>query len=437
VSYPATVHISSCLFFTNKAEVPYQSTKTARGGALWLAGDTDLKNSEFLMNQTSYGEGSGGAIYQATGALTTARCRFVGNQVSSGTRSTPTENFEGFPGEGGAIFNQAFLFLTNCAFEANISSGGAGSSVIYSAFPGGRGLGGALASHGMSSVNKCGFLDNRAIGAPGTAIRLHALSGAQANGGGISASAGVLTLINCTFVRSVAQGGPGGIWHWWEPSPPPGPGGEAFGGAVWADGALVSITNCTVSLCQAFIGPSGTTPASLSSTAGAICVRTNFFLESSIVSGNQPVEVSGSFQGGHNLIGVNPRFGEPATDEFGAALLPLLPDSPAIDQAATIPGLSDDQRGVSRPYGLRPDIGAYEWNGTNYYQYFVLGALTPQAGMWRLAVAGPTNQLFRMQVSADLYTWADWSTNRIPAQGFMHLNGLTLSNQAFFRTIAE
>ena len=38
----------------------------------------------------------------------------------------------------------------------------------------------------------------------------------------------------------------------------------------------------------------------------------------------------------------------------------LLPGSPAIDAGVTVPGVTTDQRGVPRPQGSAPDIGAFE-----------------------------------------------------------------------------
>ena len=38
----------------------------------------------------------------------------------------------------------------------------------------------------------------------------------------------------------------------------------------------------------------------------------------------------------------------------------LLPGSPAINAGVAVPGVTTDQRGVSRPQGTAPDIGAFE-----------------------------------------------------------------------------
>ena len=41
----------------------------------------------------------------------------------------------------------------------------------------------------------------------------------------------------------------------------------------------------------------------------------------------------------------------------------LFPGSPAIDAGAPVPGVTADQRGVRRPQGNAPDIGAFESRG--------------------------------------------------------------------------
>jgi len=52
---------------------------------------------------------------------------------------------------------------------------------------------------------------------------------------------------------------------------------------------------------------------------------------------------------------------------------PLLADSPAIDAALCLPGLTTmDQRGVTRPQGGGCDIGAYEQEERKIYLPLVL-----------------------------------------------------------------
>jgi len=140
-------------------------------------------------------------------------------------------------------------------------------------------------------------------------------------------------------------------------------------------------------------------------------------LESSIVSRNSATDVSGPFTGSHNLVGTDARLGALTTNEVGTVHLPLMPDSPAIDAALALPGIDVDQRGVARPFGSAPDIGAYEWNGTNFYTSFILTGLQPSGAGWILKGGGPTNQEYRIQASKDLTNWLDVTTNNTGAKG--------------------
>jgi hypothetical protein len=80
---------------------------------------------------------------------------------------------------------------------------------------------------------------------------------------------------------------------------------------------------------------------------------------------------------GHNLFTDSPAITLDPTDlldtdpllaplaDYGGPTLThaLLPGSPAIDSGAAVPGLATDQRGVARPQGAAPDIGAFESRG--------------------------------------------------------------------------
>ena len=62
--------------------------------------------------------------------------------------------------------------------------------------------------------------------------------------------------------------------------------------------------------------------------------------------------------GASDLTGVDPLLASLADNGGPTLTHALLPGSPAVDRAGSAP--SDDQRGVPRPYGPAPDIGAYE-----------------------------------------------------------------------------
>ena len=64
-----------------------------------------------------------------------------------------------------------------------------------------------------------------------------------------------------------------------------------------------------------------------------------------------------------DLINTDPLLG-PLADNGGPTFTQaLLPGSPAIDAGVAVAGVTTDQRGVPRPQGTAPDIGAFESRG--------------------------------------------------------------------------
>jgi hypothetical protein len=64
-----------------------------------------------------------------------------------------------------------------------------------------------------------------------------------------------------------------------------------------------------------------------------------------------------------DLTNTDPLLG-PLADNGGPTFTQaLLPGSPAIDAGVSVPGVTTDQRGVSRPQGIASDIGAFESRG--------------------------------------------------------------------------
>ena len=102
-------------------------------------------------------------------------------------------------------------------------------------------------------------------------------------------------------------------------------------------------------------------PADGIGRGGNLAAITLTGLENSLVASNSGGgEVFGTISGDHNLIGLDPRLG-PLADNGGPTLtMALLPDSPAIDAGISVPGVDTDQRGVARPQGPAPDLGAFE-----------------------------------------------------------------------------
>lgn len=232
-------------------------------------------------------------------------------------------------------------------------------------------LGGGIRNSGTLLLNQSSLLNNSSSGRGGAVYNLPAgiltvnnstVAGNTATdiGGGL-VNEGSLTLVNSTLAgnTTAAAGGGGGIFNF---------------------GVPLSLSHCTLS------GNSATGPGGGLRTQGGTVSITN-----NIIAGNTSQSQGpdiGSFNGttfvigGNNLIGDNstvtaqfpagPLVGTTASprnprlaplNNYGDSTrtMPLLPGSPAIDGAIVLAGTpATDQRGVSRPSGSGPDLGAVE-----------------------------------------------------------------------------
>ena len=64
-----------------------------------------------------------------------------------------------------------------------------------------------------------------------------------------------------------------------------------------------------------------------------------------------------------DLVNTNPLLGPLADNGGPTQTMALLPGSPAIDAGVAVAGVTTDQRGIARPQGTTPDIGAFESRG--------------------------------------------------------------------------
>jgi hypothetical protein len=95
-------------------------------------------------------------------------------------------------------------------------------------------------------------------------------------------------------------------------------------------------------------------------TAGGNCVGVEP-LHSSLGHNLEDANTCG-FTGTGDLINTNPQLGPLALNAPGTTeTMALSSTSPAIDEADPVTFPSTDQRGVARPQGAGPDIGAYEY----------------------------------------------------------------------------
>ena len=302
---------------------------------------------------------------------------------------------DGVSRQGGGIYNQATLSLTNCAFDNNFVQG---ANNLTNGGNGGAAQGGAIFNNGSLSLTGCTFsasgpsfngnLAGGSGGASNSGGVTHGGNGGAGQGGAIfNNTGGNVIMVNCTFANNAAAGGSGGQ----DLSFAGGWGGDGSGGAVCNLGAA-SVTSCTFSANTGSGGNGGQGRNSFDNgspglgTGGLINVSGTTAIDDTICAANTGnhgggIDVYGTFtSGGHNLIGsANHSTGFTGTDQVGTDASPrnpllqqldnyggdtntfaLLSSSTAIDSGdGSAP--SRDQRGYSRS-GVS-DIGAFEFGG--------------------------------------------------------------------------
>ena len=216
---------------------------------------------------------------------------------------------------GGGIFNNGMLTITNSAFSGNSVTG----------------MGGGIFNNGTLTITNSTFSGNSA-----------------GSGGGIYIGGGTATITNSTFSGNSAGGDGGGIINY----------------------DTLTITNST------FSGNSATTGGSINKFFGATTILRNTIVANStggncggggaITNGGNNIDdaatcgwdsTDGSMSSTDPLLGALANNGGP-TQTFA-----LLTGSPAIDGVtfnAPNSAPATDQRGIARPQGALYDIGSYE-----------------------------------------------------------------------------
>jgi hypothetical protein len=306
------------------------------GGGIWNKGTLTLVNSTVASNIDTSG---GGGIYNSDGAtLVISDCVVVGN--TSGD-------------EGGGIRNSSStLTLVNSAVVSNSSADHGGGihsfggrlTLSGSTVRGNEATGGSAAGGGIFNDSKARLTDVT-------------ISGNTSNdrSGGIH-NQDPMTLTNVTISGNSATD---------------------YGGAmIHAGSVTLTVVNCTV---VSNTVPSGT-------GAGGMMLYSPATLENTLLAYNDNGNCGGSglISHGHNLDSGNacsfsapgditdtdPLIG-PLADNGGPVYdlgeatptHALLAGSPAIDAGACVAGVTTDQRGVARPWGIGCDIGAFEFTG--------------------------------------------------------------------------
>ena len=216
------------------------------------------------------------------------------------------------PDDGGGILNSGTLTLTNVTISNNSAKGGGG--IVN---------GGTLTLTNVTISNNSAEDGGGIFNFDTLTLTNVTISGnsATGNGGGIFSNFGASTLTNVTISGNSAAGVGGGILN--------------------LVGADISLRNTIVA----------------NSPSGGNCSSSITSLGHNLDSAN-----TCGFTGTGDLINTDPHLGPLALNAPGATeTMALLAGSPAIDAAdpATFP--PTDQRGVARPQGAGPDIGAYEY----------------------------------------------------------------------------
>jgi fibronectin-binding autotransporter adhesin len=385
------------------------------GGTLLLSLSTLAANSadsdESAIDQSGNGFPSlGGGLYNAATATVT-QCMFVSNNVTGGptnlVSNPPTFGYGG-PGKGAGIYNSGSMVLTCCTVAGNTAKGGVGS---YEGYGGGNAFGGGVFNGGSQlAVVNCTLANNLSKGGSGYPGPYLPNQGGSGYGGGIYAGTNGPTLLtNCTLSGNLALGGVG-----------TGPGvvtnGVGFGGNLAQSGVLELIETIV--------------NAGVSSNAYGSIIDLGYNISS---------DSSCAFTGAGSLNNTNPEL-QPLANNGGPTLtMALSVGSPAIFAGISLPGITTDQRGVARPYGPEPDIGAYEWNGTIVNPTsFNISSIVRSNGVCYLSGVGPTNQAFRLQASSNLVTWSSISTNNSGFFGIYSLqdNSAPAAPVRFYRVVS-
>lgn len=264
---------------------------------------------------------SGNSVLRVFYVNTVSSVAISGLTITKGNAATGS-----LSGDGGGIYNNGTLNLTNCAFKTNAAAS----------------VGGALCTFGTMALSGCTLSSNTAQ-----------------SGGGIYSytdlTGHTTTLLNCTLSGNSSTNKGGGLYN--------------------VNGKSV-VQSCTIT--------SNTAPAGGGSGVGSYGdSATQTTVNNSIIAGNTNSDVDyvynsiNSFQSsGYNLIGIgnataafttanhdtinviSPKLGPLADNGGPTQTRALLIGSPALDAGNTT--LTADQRGLPRPQGNADDIGAFE-----------------------------------------------------------------------------
>ncbi|MFM1769597.1 MAG: hypothetical protein RJA22_2126 [Verrucomicrobiota bacterium] len=431
----------NCVVSANQTQGVSSNNPGGLGGGIYNIGSLLLSNAVVTSNVTGMGGpgGSGGGIFNG-GTLQAWRTTFAWNRTGSGIDGTNSKYY-GLPGQaggsGGGIHSTGTVALTDCTLHGNTTGhGGSGGFGQVSGGSGGSGGDGAGLWAASAVLERCTVSSNSGgLGGTGGGSTAGASPGGR-GGAGAGIQGGSLWLTNSTVTGNrTGGGGDGGIRY----IAPGIPQGQAQGGAGGDGGGLASwqtnwwLVSCTLAGNQCGTGGFGGTllypnlgPEGKGGGVSAGVALLGGVLNTLIATNHgSPPDVSGVFVSrGHNLIGVTNGGGgftgpgdlagstnAPLDARLGSLgdgggltfILPLLPGSPAIDAAAAN-GPSIDQRGVTRPQGAAPDIGAHEFL---FSSPSFTSASWSSPGILALQLRGLPYQAYALEASTNLVHWTE------------------------------
>jgi hypothetical protein len=419
--------IRNCTLSGNFCTARADGSYSAFGGAAFLASGTMTisncvvnSNAACGLNATSGsfpgaqrpGAAYGGGIAANSGTLTLALCQITSNLACGGNAWRYSGTGEA---QGGGIYSSASVVMTNCTVANNQAESGNYSNVNTD------GQGGGFYNFGPAAVSGCSFYSNVAVGGTAGNFGTAAYNFPGGNGmGGAVCNVGEMAMTNCTLSLNLAEAGVGGYYG----VPGDGLGGGIYNGNGTCFAINVTLASNMVSATGSYEYQGFAAGASVANSVGT------FALENSIIAypgtssnawgtiTDSGFNISSDGSAGFNrsvtssLNNTDPMLG--AFGNYGGPTqtMPLLVGSPAIDAVNSPAFPPTDQRGIPRPYGLAPDIGAIE---------YVPSDTPPQITMQ------PTGQIV---VAGSLVTISTTTISLSPAGYQWYLNATLLTNSA-------
>jgi hypothetical protein len=356
IANSGTLSLSDCTLSGNSAHA---------GGGIWSSGTVILANCTLTGNSDGGGIANSGLMTVTNSTVSDNGSSASGGIFNSGMMTVSNSTVSGNGGSiGGGISNSGTMTLTN----TNVSGNGASSPIPV--HTGGYGLGGGISNSGTMKLAGCTINDNSAtLGAGVDNAGMLTLSGCTISDnsasyeGGVSgsgagiANSGAASLTNCTLSGNAATSAGNS---------------DASGGGVSNSGEL-ALTDCTLSGNSADKGGGVVSSVIFPGTTPGMTATMSIFANPA--GGNLVLEAGTRFLSlGHNLFtdkpsaplnhtdltDTSPLLGPLADNGGPTQTMALLPGSPAIGAGVAVPGVTTDQRGVPRPQGRAPDIGAFQ-----------------------------------------------------------------------------